>query len=277
MRPFLLFLCCLLAFSGDVFSKPLKVVTWNTRWLPGGHPNATAEEKAAQMKAAQAIVKAIDPDILLCQEVADEAAARELCSVVPGLQVQVVSNFKTRPQNLVIASKLPVDSGWFDAWKPSLGADNPPRGYAFAALKLPDGGFLLTYSLHQKSNLGGIDTTTPVREESAKQLRAHLKEMLALYSPRGKCDVIVGGDFNSSKDTPEFLNDHSLDLIRGTDLQWVFTDVAPAKRISIPGEGKYPPNTFDHLFYSGLKLQSVTVGNAEGVSDHNPVVAVFDF
>ncbi len=272
----LLFLFCGLAFVSHAFPAPLKVVTWNTEWLPGGHPNATAEEKATQMKAAQAIVKALDPDILLCQEVADRQAAEELCSVVPGLRVDVVSAYTTRPQNLVIASKLPADSAWFDVWKPTLGPDDPPRGYAFAALKLPGGGFLLTYSLHQKSNLGGIEATAKVREESAKQFRAHLREMLALYGPRGKCDILVGGDCNSSKENPAFRSDHSLDLIRGDNLQWVFTGLPASKRVTIPGGGKYPPDTFDHIFFSGLKLKSVTVGNAAGVSDHHPVLAIFE-
>jgi endonuclease/exonuclease/phosphatase family metal-dependent hydrolase len=256
------------------FAAPLKVVTWNIEWLPGGHPNATEEEKATQMKAAQAVIKAINPDILLCQEVADRKAAEELCSVVPGLKVQVTSNYGERPQNEVIASKFPVNSCWYAPWKPTLGENDPPRGYAFAAIELPNKQLLLTYSVHMKSNLGGIPKTSVSREEGVKQLLAHAKGMETLYGKQAHCDVLVGGDFNSSPDDPKFKDDHSLSLMK-TGFKWVFAGIAPDKRVTIPGKGKYPPATFDHLYFLGLPLNGVAVGQSEGASDHNPVIATF--
>jgi endonuclease/exonuclease/phosphatase family metal-dependent hydrolase len=271
----LILLACGLAATASLAAAPLTVVTWNTRWLPGGHPNASEREKAEQMRREQAIVKALNPDILLLQEVADWKAAAELCSVVPGLTVRTVSNFSTRPQNLVIASRLPVDSSWYAEWKPTLGPDLPPRGYAFAAIRLPDGTFLLTYSVHLKSNLGGIEPNIPIREEAVKQLLVHAKDMTALYAPRGKTALIIGGDFNSDSDDPRYGNDHSVGLLRDAGLTWVFRDVPRTQRITIPASREFPDGTFDQMFFRGLKLQGVKVGNAAGSSDHNPVAAVF--
>lgn len=266
--------CCLL-LAANLFAAPLTVVTWNTKWLPGGRPNASKEAKAAQMRKAQAIVKALNPDVLLLQEVADWKAAEELCSVVPGLKVHTVSAFTTRPQNLVVASKLPADSAWYSEWKPTLGPDLPPRGYAFAALRLPGGGLLLAYSVHFKSNLGGIDPNVPAREEAAKQLIAHIEEMAALYAPRGRTSVLVGGDFNSDPDDSRYAKDRTIPMLRASSLEWAFQDLSPAKRVTIPAAREFPDGTFDHILFRGLKLLSVKVANGSASSDHNPVAAQF--
>lgn len=268
-------LACGLFLVSPLLAAPLTVVTWNTKWLPGGRPNATEEAKAAQMRKAQAIVKALNPDILLLQEVADWKAAEELCSVVPGLKVHTVSAFTTRPQNLVVASKLPSDSAWYSEWKPTLGPDLPPRGYAFAALKLPDGGLLLAYSVHFKSNLGGIEPNIPAREEAAKQLLAHIADMTTLYAPRGKTSVLVGGDFNSDPDDPRYAQDHTLARLRAAPLEWVFQGLPHSQRITIPAAHEFPDGTFDHILFRGLKLLNVKVANGAASSDHNPVAAQF--
>jgi endonuclease/exonuclease/phosphatase family metal-dependent hydrolase len=269
----LLFFTAVCFFALNAAAEPLRVATWNTRWLPGGHPNATAEEKSAQMVKARAIVKALDPDILLLQEVADWKAAAEVCSVVSGLTVRATSAFTTRPQQVVVASKLPVDSAWYAPWKPEIGEDDPPRGYAFAAVKLPDGKFLLTYSVHFKSNRGSLPANIASREESAKQLLAHIQAMTTLYGIRGKVAVLVGGDFNTSLDDPRFRSDGSLRAILGAGLEWVHVDTAPSKRVTLPASGPYPDATFDHLFFLGLKLLSVSVEDGGASSDHNPVLA----
>ena len=258
-------------------AAPLRVVTWNTRWLPGGHPDATAEEKAGQMAKAQKIVKALNPDLLLLQEVADWKAAEEVCSVVPGLKVQTVSAFTTRPQQVVIASKLPVDSSWSAKWDTVLGEDNPPRGYAFAAIKLPGGKTLLAYSVHFKSNRGDpgdLPANIATRQESARQLLAHIGEMKKLYADRGPLAVLVGGDFNTSLDDPTFKAETTLRTIRDAGLTWSYANMAPSARITIPADGKYPNNTFDHFFFSGLKLVKASVANGKASSDHNPVLAL---
>jgi endonuclease/exonuclease/phosphatase family metal-dependent hydrolase len=274
LRSLLTLLICLAA-SNAVFSAPLKVVTWNIEWLPGGHPDATDAEKAAQMKTAQAIVKALDPDILLCQEVFDWKTAAELCSVVPGLKVCVTSNYGPRPQNEEIATKLPVDSCWYAPWKPTYGPNDPPRGYAFAAIQLPTGGLLLTYAVHLKSNLGGIPATIRDREDAAKQLLAHVKDMQALYGKRTKCDVLIGGDMNTSLSDPAFKDDHSLRSIMAAGFHWGFEGVPADKRVTMPGKGQFPPGTFDHFFTLGFKLDSVAAGSSGGASDHNPVIGTF--
>lgn len=256
-------------------AQPVTVVTWNTKWLPGGRPDAGERAKAAQMAKAQAIVKALDPDILLLQEVADWRAAEELCSVVPGLKVQMVSAFETRPQQLVIASRFPADSAWYGGWKPVLGEDNPPRGYAFAALRLPGGKTLLTYSVHFKSNRGGIAANIAAREESAKQFAAHLAEMQTLYGARGATAALVGGDFNSDPGEPRFADDSTIPFLVREGLRWGFENVPRSQRVTIPASRDFPSGTFDHILYRGMRLDKIRVVDGSASSDHNPVVAIF--
>ncbi len=272
MRHFLL--AAFFLFSA-AFSKAedIRVVNWNLEWFPGGKPDATQAAQDKQMKAAQDALIALKPDILICEEVHDWAAVEKLVSVIPGLKVDVVSNFAERPQNQGIASRFPMDSGWSEDWK-KAGADGPPRGYVFAALKLPDGRTLLTYALHLKSNRDGVAPNIPVREESARQLLSHLDAMVKLYSARGPVAVLVGGDFNTSPD-PEFAADKTVSIIKAAGLDWTFEGIPLAQPVSHPGSGKYADANFDHIFTGGLGLHTATVRPVAGVSDHNPVVLDF--
>jgi endonuclease/exonuclease/phosphatase (EEP) superfamily protein YafD len=228
------------------------------------------------MQQAQAVLKQLNPDVLLLQEVRDWKAAEELCSAVPGLTVDVASSFQGRPQNVVIASKLPADSGWSEMWKPTLGPEDPPRGYAFTAFKLPRNHLLLVYSVHLKSNLGGIEKNIPAREEAAKQLLAHAKEMARLYQARGRVSIIVGGDFNSNMDGSSYVNDHALKELKASGMKWAWEGVPFSNRITIPKSGKYPADCYDHILYWDMQLLSVKVVPAVPPSDHNAVLAVFD-
>jgi hypothetical protein len=190
----------------------LRVVDWNLEWFPGGKPDAPPEQQAAQMVAAKDAISQMQPDVLLLQEVRDWPAAAEVAGAIPGLNVHVVSEFGGRPQNQVIAAKMPADSAWSAKWVSSPA--DPPRGYAFAALQLSENRFILTYSLHLKSNLGDFAENVTMRCESARQLMVHAKEMLALYRQRGECAVLIGGDMNTSLDDPKFAADPTLKAFR---------------------------------------------------------------
>ena len=52
---------------------------------------------------------------------------------------------------------------------------------------------LLVYSVHFKSNLGGIEKAIAKREEAALQLLAHVFAMEKLYSARARVVTVIGG------------------------------------------------------------------------------------
>jgi endonuclease/exonuclease/phosphatase family metal-dependent hydrolase len=260
--------------GGGAPGNRLRVVDWNLEWFPGGKPDATPEQQAAQMKAAKKAVSSLQPDLLLLQEVRDWNAAAELSSVVPGLNVHLVTEFGGRPQNQVIAAKLPADSAWSAQWK--KGPIDPPRGYAFAALQLPGNRFLLTYSLHLKSNLGDFPANVAMRRESVRQLLTHAQEMLTLYRQRGPCAVLIAGDMNTSLDDPKFAADPSLKALRAAGFHWTHEGVPFASRTTIPADNQFPDNCFDHIFTLGLGKQTAAAKPFQKISDHYPVLLDVD-
>lgn len=257
----------------------LRVVSWNLQWFPGHKPETTPEIAAGHMAAAQKAIVELKPDVLLLQEVKGWQGAAELCNAVPGLTPQVVTAFDLmipdgRPQNLVIASKWAADSAWSAKW--TGGHYGPPRGYAFAALDAGGGRFVLCWSLHLKSNLGVFDENVAMRAESARQLIAHIQEMLALYGKRGPCAVVVAGDLNTSIDDPKFAKDPTIAGFIEAGLWWTHKGVPFANRTTIPGEGSYPDNCFDHILTAGLGRPVAFVKPYPRLSDHNPVVVDID-
>jgi endonuclease/exonuclease/phosphatase family metal-dependent hydrolase len=257
-----------------------RIVSWNLQWFPGHKPDATEEMAAEHMAAAQKAVAGLNPDILLLQEVRGWAGAAKLCEAVPGLTPHVVTAFDqiipdARPQNQVVAAKMPADSAWSATWVG--GYQGPPRGYAFAALEAGGGRFLLCWSLHLKSNVGAFDSNVSMRAESARQLLAHVRDMVALYSRRGPCAVVVAGDMNTSGDDPKFAKDPTLRGLIGAGLWWTHEGVPFANRTTIPGEGSFADNCFDHIFTAGLGRPVAVVKPFPGLSDHNPVVLDVDF
>jgi endonuclease/exonuclease/phosphatase family metal-dependent hydrolase len=257
-----------------------RIVSWNLQWFPGRKPDATPAMAAEHMAAAQKAVAELKPDVLLLQEVRGWDGAAKLCEAVPGLTPHVVTAFDrmipdARPQNQVVAARMPADSSWSAAW--TGGHYGPPRGYAFAALDAGGGRFLLCWSLHLKSNVGPFDPNVSMRAESARQLLAHVRDMVALYSKRGPCAVVVAGDMNTSADDPKFAGDPTLRGLAGAGLWWTHQGVPFADRTTIPGEGSFADNCFDHIYTAGLGKPVAVVKPYPGLSDHHPVVLDVDF
>jgi endonuclease/exonuclease/phosphatase family metal-dependent hydrolase len=252
----------------------LRVVTWNLEWFPGHVPEPTLEQQKEHMAAAKEAVTSLKPDIFLAQEVRDWAAVADLVSVDPSLQIHLVSQFGDRPQNQAVASHLNADSAWSAAWK--YGPANPPRGYAFAALRLPDNRFLLCYSLHLKSNLGELRSNIAMRHESSRQLLQHVSEMLKVYAQRAPCGVIVAGDMNTSLDDPKFGSDASIRALIAAGFYWTHEGVPFEKRTTIPADGKFPDNCFDHVLTLGLGKPVAAAKPFPKISDHYPVIVDID-
>lgn len=252
----------------------MRIVAWNLEWFPGRKPEPTAEAEAQQMASAKAALAGLRPDVLLLTEIRDWDKAQELCQAVPGMQVHIASRFDTRPQNQVVASTFPADSGWSDVWKTEV--VTPPRGYSFAALELPGRRFLLAYALHLKSNLGELSTNISLRQAAARQLLTHAQEMIAIYSQRGPVAVVIGGDMNTSLDDPKFAADKTLQALIDAGFHWTHKGVPFAERTTIPASGAFPDNCFDHIFTAGLGQPTATVKSFPDVSDHNPVILDVD-
>jgi endonuclease/exonuclease/phosphatase family metal-dependent hydrolase len=257
-------------------AETVSIVTWNLEWFPGKKPTSTQAERALHMSEAKDALLQIAPDILCAQEIRDVEVFTELTSVLPKMNPLIVSMFRDSPtggavsiQQTAIASIYPSDSSWFEAFKPA--PNTPPRGFSFAAI--PFGGtILLVYSVHLKSNMGGVSLSVPKREESAAQLVAHAEEMAALYGQRFQVAVIIAGDFNTDPTDPQFAEDKTFEVFEQAGFEWAWKNVPPQARVTHPSKGRYPDATFDGFLLKGAKLLSTDVLSRVSVSDHRPAV-----
>ena len=147
----------------------VRITTWNLEWFPNGSSRETTQEKQAQrIKAAADVLKELNPDILLLQEVRDYDACNRLAEAIqPGAYtVAICSAFKGGKQEEAILAKIPAQAAWSESWKSMEGID-PPRGFAFAWFKIGNAN-IGVYSVHLKSNLV---THGDAVAETAKNIR----------------------------------------------------------------------------------------------------------
>ena len=152
-----LFFSLITGYSG---AQTLRCTTWNLQWFPNGSPKeAPAEQQEQRIKEAADVLRPINPDIVLLQEVRDyDVCARFGEAIAPGIyHVAICSAFKEPfqrglgKQQVAILSKYQAQAAWAEPWKSMNGVD-PPRGFAFAWFKIGKED-IAVYSLHLKSNL----------------------------------------------------------------------------------------------------------------------------
>ena len=262
----------------------LRVVAWNIEWYPGKKNFARGEEMRAHAQVVREELRKINPDILLAQEMRDWDSFARLTDAVPDLRPAVVSAFTSRRtgeywrQQLGIASKLPVMAAWSERWA-MQNEVQPPRGFAAALIRLPGPGrrHLLVYSLHLKSNLAADDSETEMnyreRDESTRQLLAHIRDMKENAFKETIVGVIVGGDFNTNQDGQ--FGDNVMKMMEEAGFHQTWGRAARADRATWRGSDLHGSATFDHIFTLGLgKPQAELLAVPEGASDHGAVQIV---
>ena len=92
-----------------------RITTWNLEWFPNGSAREATQEKQAQrIKAAADVLKELNPDILLLQEVRDYEACNRLADAIqPGAySIAICSASKGGKQQEAILAKLPAQAAW---------------------------------------------------------------------------------------------------------------------------------------------------------------------
>ena len=248
-RPFLLVTALILAFVSDASSlgdgAVIRITTWNLEWFPNGSPKRIpAEEQAKRIAAAADVLRPLNSDILLLQEVQDyDACARLAEAIRPHTyQVAICSAFKGGKQQVAILGKEPAQAAWAEPWKSMEGVD-PRRGLAFAWFKIGNGN-IGVYSLHLKSNLimrgnNEVETAKNIRkrEVATQQLLNHLRDTIAT-AISSITTVIVGGDFNTNKDQPMFASEKTLSTLTDAGLSQLHGRLAIAKAGDTPGQSR---------------------------------------
>lgn len=254
-------------------SENVSIVAWNLEWYPGGRPEPSVEGALLHEMVAKSELAKIDPDVFLAQEIRSWADFERLASSLPGLQTAVVSAFlrgsKPANQQLAIASRLPVNCAWAEMWKPATPA--PPRGFSAAVLEVPDSDkLLLVYSVHLKSNVRSSTEKAKnysMREESARQLLDHVRDMELLFEGRIS-GIVIGGDFNTNHDGR--IGDTTISIMIAGGFHNTWSGVAAEDRHTWRGSDRFPPTTFDYIFTKGIAPLTAHVIDAQA-SDHRPV------
>lgn len=267
--------------AGQGVSAPPQVVRvafWNIQWFPGRHPFATASSERAQTASVHRDMRKINVDVLGMEEVRDFSKATTAIEPLAGMKVDVVSNFSPREgqdvsQQVAIASRFQPLSAWIETWKPN-GALIPPRGFAFAAYEITPHQILLVYAVHLKSNRGEVSEDIAIREESMRQLTAHMHAMNDAYGKLGTVSCIVGGDFNTAPDDSRFAGEKTTRLLRDNGFSWCWQDIPFSRRISLPADKLFPAACFDHIFVRNGKFTSArAIEMSRRSSDHNAIFA----
>jgi endonuclease/exonuclease/phosphatase (EEP) superfamily protein YafD len=256
----------------------VRAAFWNIQWFPGRHPFATASSERAQIASVHRDMPKINVDVLGMEEVRDFSKATIAVSPLAGMKVDVVSNFPPREgqdvsQQVAIASRFQPLSAWVEMWKPN-GALVPPRGFAFAAYEVSPRQILLVYAVHLKSNRGEVSEDIAIREESMRQLTAHMHAMNDAYGKLGIVSCIAGGDFNTAPDDSRFAREKTTRVLRDNGFSWCWQDIPFPRRISLPADKLFPAACFDHIFVRNGKFNSARVIEmSRRSSDHNAIFA----
>ena len=276
-----------LSITGYSGAQTVRCTTWNLQWFPNGSPNETSTAQQEQrIKEAADVLRPINPDIILLQEVRDyDVCARLGDAIAPGVyHVAICSAFKEPfqrglgKQQVAILSKYQAQAAWAEPWKSMNGVD-PPRGFAFAWFKIGNED-IGVYSLHLKSNLithGDKETETAKnirkREVAVTQLVAHVHDVIetTMLAIKG---IVIGGDFNTNHDQEMFAAEKTLDSLIGAGYENGFEQLPLSQRITHPGTHGFPDATFDYLFTRDLKASQPIV-TPTTVSDHWPVTRTF--
>ncbi|MAS96122.1 MAG: hypothetical protein CMO55_23210 [Verrucomicrobiales bacterium] len=266
--------------SLPILKEDISILTWNLQWFPGRKQSSSEDVELAHIESVATCLRRTDADIICLQEVKGEHGLNQLLAALPGYKMQILSDFRG-VQELAILSKADAITAFTEEFVQGE-IDDPPRGFAHAAFDL-DGRVLLVYSVHLKSNFGGIEKNIPVREESVRQLLQHVNEMIALHEAEKpkSISVILGGDFNTSLIADSFSGERTAEMILNTGFTWGFQGLPEEKTITWLSDGRYPDVTFDHFFVQaadGVEIgRSEVLATERKVSDHRPVVMSIKF
>ena len=97
----------------------IRITTWNLEWFPNGSArDAPLEVQAERIQAAADVLKKLNPDTVLLQEMRDyDACARLGEAIQPGaFTVAICSAFNGGKQQEAIVAKISAQAAWSESW-----------------------------------------------------------------------------------------------------------------------------------------------------------------
>jgi len=255
-------------------ASPIAMVSWNIEWFPGRTREPSLEQEQAHKLAVREALPLIDADVYLLQEIRNQEVLEVLFADFPEYEIHIVSRFMRGDelglQQLAIVSRLPALAAFAE---PFVEAEDwqfsPPRGFSFAALELPNGRSLLVYNVHLKSNRGEASVNIPLREESARQILAHIDSIEAHFPDP---IVVVGGDFNLLLNREGMDHERTLEYFFRVGFHSGWDQVPFAERVTWPARGRFDDACFDYFVVRGVPPTRTELLTAfDHLSDHRPI------
>ncbi|MFQ3669927.1 MAG: endonuclease/exonuclease/phosphatase family protein [Verrucomicrobiia bacterium] len=270
-------------------SGPPVLVSWNIEWFPTQRPDTSLKDRGVPARIAGVArkIRQLNPTIMVATEIRDVASLGKLdagfshlaCTAIPRPEDE---NPELPNQGIALLSKLPWESVWaLDFSGLPQTADRPSRGILGAKIPLAEDRPLYVYGVHLKSNRGGIEAAALRRARAIDYWLADLRR-LGLDPERDF--VVIMGDFNTSPRDPRFAQDPTLEKVRQAGFVLASEGMTAERAVTLPGDGRYPPNDFDHIFLSRALAATMrgpqpwmTVWPVpKALSDHYPIRLVLD-
>lgn len=266
--------------DGSATTVPLRVATWNVHDLfdsiddPDMDTVLTPAEAAAKLNAVGRVIRAIDADVIVLQEV-EKLEVLEALATGPLAgdgydQRGLFEGNDPRGIDVAYLSRVPVDFARNHAGDRFASVDGTTT-YAFTrdALEIavhPPSGRVLVIGVHLRSQLGGADGDAH-RLAEAVELKRIVDERIA----SGAARVMVVGDLNDVAGSP------TLDaLVADGTLEDLAARVPPADQWSYVYSGER--RLYDHALGNASVASATTRvtilhgPEVDAASDHQPVM-----
>lgn len=246
--------------------RRIRIATYNLEHFSDARndgPERTPETFVAQARGAAGIIAEAGPDILLLQEVENGRALEFLNDQfeTPYPYVYVTklrqSSGEHGKLNLALLARLPPLRVRQIAFHDLSGPGRPSRGTLAAEFDLGDGGRLIAYNIHLKSNYGDAPSNRAKRGIALHHLGADALAETLRNAPR-PTSVVILGDTNVDPDSPLFADDPSLEPLAGAYVDlWSGRPIEERTTINTRLAGSngdtnlvFPPAAFDRVFVS---------------------------
>jgi len=218
----------LVVLGASCFAETVRVTTWNLEPVPTAGTNDTRIPDAA------AVLRKLNPDVILLQQVRDWRMCEQLvqalkpadysicvCSLFREARTGSLSN-----QQVAILSRARAYFSWSEAWRPQ-GEAALPGGLAFAALKIRE----------HRVGFYSVKAGTA----SIAQLLEQVGSVRNWVTNQVQVSVIAGTFDTGAHDTP-------VRLLEQAGFDDAFLETLGAERVTVAGNSGQSGSTTDYIF-----------------------------
>ena len=298
-------LFCLAPAPAAHAERTVTIATYNLENFFDIYDDPYTEDEGTEPKSRTNVqqlaraIKAIDADVVAVQELENAYVLQAMCDeFLKGSGYEFVASLPSndgRGINLGVISKLPILELHSYRFLTLTHPERPGETWNFARdlmrVDVDAGGTPVSlYVVHLKSNRSrpGDENSSFMRTAEAMKVKEVIRA--AVERDPGMLAVALG-DFNSNYETrpeqprPWPAMEHL--LAPEPDGSRLLTDVhatlSDEQRVTIPGDGRYPPATFDYILATPAMAEAWVEGSSKVLqdkaitqgSDHRPVLAKF--